>query len=137
MNRSPSLEDVFERYESLPSGDAEDAKRDVVDRILAGIAQRLARVDARDERYRAVRDRAARVRLLAPGAEGFDDAVLHLIDAARELLGDAPLADAEPVRAVAAAEDAEPADRAVTEASEASFPASDPPGYVAGGDGAR
>jgi hypothetical protein len=123
VDEHASLEDLFERFESLPSRDAEDAKREVVERVLAAIAGRLAEAGVAG-RYRSVRAASARVRLLSPGAEGFDDAVLDLIDAAR------PVRPAQPPP--------EPAGQdAVTEASEGSFPASDPPGFVAGGDGSR
>jgi hypothetical protein len=135
VDERASLEDLFERFESLPSRDAEDAKREVVDRMLAGIAGRLVEAGVAG-RYRNVRTASARVRLLAPGAEGFDEAVLELIDAARESFDEEPLADVVPVRA--AQSPAEPAgEDAVTEASEESFPASDPPGFAAGGDGSR
>jgi hypothetical protein len=130
-----TLEDLFDDFESLPAQDAVQTKREVVDRILAAIARRLAEAGD-DERYRAVRDAAARVRLLAPGAEGFDDAVLELIDAARGAFDDERLADVVPVRPEQPAPPSDGEDE-VTEASEESFPASDPPGFVAGGDGSR
>jgi hypothetical protein len=135
VDEHASLEDLFERFESLPSRDAEDAKREVVERVLAAIAGRLAEAGVAG-RYRSVRAASARVRLLSPGAEGFDDAVLELIDAARESFDEEPLADVVPVRP--AQPPPEPAGQdAATEASEESFPASDPPGFVAGGDGSR
>jgi hypothetical protein len=137
VNGFTNLEELFERYESLPSQDAEDEKREVVDRILSVVAQNLASFDPGDDRYRGVRDAAARVRLLAPRAVGFDDAVLDLIDEARAALGRERLADAVAVRPPPGGEGAEPAGEKVTEASEESFPASDPPGYAAGADGAR
>jgi hypothetical protein len=128
-----SLRDLFEGFESLPSRDAERAKSDVVDRILAAVAATLARTQAGDPRYRPVRDAAARVRLLAPGADGFDDAVLGLVDAARDAFDEEALA--EPI-AVGASPDDRPGtrDAIVTEASEESFPASDPPAFAADGD---
>jgi hypothetical protein len=97
VDEHASLEDLFERFESLPSRDAEDAKREVVERVLAAIAGRLAEAGVAG-RYRSVRAASARVRLLSPGAEGFDDAVLELIDAARESFDEEPLADVVPVR---------------------------------------
>jgi hypothetical protein len=130
-----TLEELFDDFESLPAHDAVQTKREVVDRILGAIARRLAEAGD-DERYRAVRDAAARVRLLAPGAEGFDDAVLELIDAARAAFDDERLADVVPVRPEQPVPPPD-ADDEVTEASEESFPASDPPGFVAGGDGSR
>ena len=133
MSGATSLEALFDEFESLPARDAEHAKRDVVDRILAAVAGRLADVGD-DERFRSVRDASARVRMRSPGAAGFDDAVLALIDAAREAFDEGPLAEVVEVRRPRAG--AAPADGdGVTEASEESFPASDPPGFVAGGDG--
>jgi hypothetical protein len=134
VNGDASLAELFERYEALPSRDAEDAKRDLVDRILDGVAAQLAEAGEGDDRHRAVRDVAVRVRLLAPGADAFDDAVLGLIDAARAAFGDT-LTDVVPARSAAERGRSEPAGEVVTEASEESFPASDPPSYVAG-DGA-
>jgi hypothetical protein len=130
-----SLEELFERYESMPSLDAEEAKRELVDRMLAVMARRLAETDdvADFDRYRPVRDATSRVRLLAPGADGFDDAVLGLIDAARDAFARHVLTEgvrASPPRRGSANGSA--GDR-VTQASEESFPASDPPGYAAGG----
>ena len=133
MERPRSLEQLFEEFESLPSQDAEDDKRDVVGVILTAVADRLGEAGG-DERYRAVRDASARVRLRSPGAVGFDDAVLELIDATREAFGERPLADVVEVRPQRP-EPAPPDADTVTEASEESFPASDPPGYVAGNDG--
>ncbi len=139
-NGSPdeTLDDLFERYEALPAQDAEREKRDLVDRIVVAVADRLA--DVRDDRrYTAVRDATARLRLLAPGADGFDDAVLDLIDAAREAFDpDDSADDRAGVRSPSRLEALrEPDDDDVTEASEESFPASDPPGFVADGDGSR
>jgi hypothetical protein len=133
VSEATSLEALFDEFESLPARDAEDAKRDVVDRILAAVAARLA--DAGDDgRFRAVRDASARARMRSPGAAGFDDGVLALIDAAREAFEDGPLAEVVEVRSPRPG--GAPADGdGVTEASEESFPASDPPGFVAGGDG--
>jgi hypothetical protein len=132
-----TLEELFERYERLPSRDAEETKRELVDRMLEAVADGLAQADADEDGYRTLRDVSARVRLLAPGAEGFDDAVLQLIDAAREAFGAERLggliAERAPQRDV---QTGAPGD-AVTEASEDSFPASDPPGYVAGGESVR
>jgi hypothetical protein len=142
MDERASLEDLFERFESLPSRDEEQAKRELVDRMLAAVADRLAATDADDERYRDVRDASARVRLLAPGADGFDEAVLRLIDAVREAFGGERLAEVLSTRAPerqegAEVEGAEVEGDSVTGASQDSFPASDPPGYVAGGEGSR
>jgi hypothetical protein len=134
VNEATSLEDLFERFESLPAQDAEDVKGQLVGRMLAAIADRLGAVGDGD-RYRSVRAASARVRLLAPGADGFDDAVLQLIDATRDAFDEEPLAEVVPVRSPQPAESAE--EDVVTEASEESFPASDPPGFAAGGDGAR
>jgi flavin-binding protein dodecin len=126
-----SLQALFERYESLPSRDEEGLKRALVDRIVVAVAARLAE-GGDDERYRTLRDATARLRLLSAGAASFDEAVLDVIDAAREALGDAAIAEVVPVRP-AVPEEA-PTDDDVTRASEASFPASDPPGFVAGQD---
>ena len=133
MNEPTSLEGLFERYESLPSQDAEDPKRATVELIVAAVAERLAGAGD-DERYRTVRDATARLRLLSPGAAGFDEAVLEVIDATRDAFGDGALAEVVPVRP-APSPARTPTRDGVTEASEGSFPASDPPGFVAGNDG--
>jgi hypothetical protein len=137
VDRRTSLDELFERFESLPSQDAEGAKAELVERMLATVAERLAGVEPDDERYRPVRAAAARVRLLGSGAAGFDEAVLELIDAARERLDEETLAEGVVVASPAAPGPVEPAGEVVTEASEESFPASDAPGYAAGRDGSR
>jgi hypothetical protein len=136
MNEQASIEDLFERFESLPSRDEEQTKRELVDRMLAAVADRLAGAGA-DARYQHVRDATARVRLLSPGADGFDEAVLGLIDAVREAFAGDRLVDVVRARPPERLEDVEGGGDRVTGASEDSFPASDPPGYVAGGEGSR
>jgi hypothetical protein len=125
-----SLEDLFERYEELPSQDAERTKQQLVDDIVTGIS---SRPDEGGDAYDTLRAAVARLRLLSPGAATFDETVLEVIDLAREALGER-VADVVPVRSMQPTDAARGGD-AVTEASEGSFPASDPPGYVAGGEG--
>jgi hypothetical protein len=132
-----TLQELFERYELLPARDVEETKRELVGRMLKAVADQLAQTDAGDDRYRAVRDASALVRLLAPGAERFDDAVLQLIDAAREAFGAEHLGGLVRGRAPQSDVGGGEADDPVMETSEDSFPASDPPGYVAGGEGVR
>jgi hypothetical protein len=136
VDEATTLAELFERYESLPSRDEVEAKRALVDRMLAAMAPRLAS-DEESARYRPIRDAGARVRLLTPGADDFDAAVLTLIDAAREAFGEDGLAEVAPAAAPERGEHPRPDVDGVTEASEESFPASDPPGYVAGADGSR
>jgi hypothetical protein len=138
MNEPVTLEQLFERYERLPSRDEEPAKRELVDLIVVAIADRLVRAGD-DARYRQLRDATARLRLLSPGADGFDDAVLEVIDAARDAFGDERdvFVVRPPARTEGEGGEREERDDDVTQASEESFPASDPPGFVADGDGTR
>jgi hypothetical protein len=137
VDEPASLDDLFQRFESLPSQDADGVKAGLVNDILAAVAERLAAAEADEERYRTVRDAAARVRLLSPGADGFDEAVLELIDAARERFDEQALAETRAVPPRPGDGGGEPEGEVVTRASEESFPASDPPGYAAGGEAGR
>ncbi len=127
-----SLDELFERFEGLPSADVERTKTELLEQILAALAPHAGNGAPAG---RALREAMTRVRMLSAGAEGFDMAVLELIDTARERL------DAE-TRAAPVPSGARPGEGRergdgdeVDEASKDSFPASDPPAYMAGGQG--
>jgi hypothetical protein len=126
------LEAAFRRFEELPSGDAFEDKRLLVRDIGGALARHAA--GAEPGQHRAIDDAAARLQLVSPEAPAHDELALELIDAAREHLADGHDHGGGNalLPAVAAAEAPGAADdRRIDEASDESFPASDPPSYTA------
>lgn len=128
------LEASFRRFEELPASDAFDEKRELVRDIIADLARHAA--GAAPGEHARIEESGARLQLLSPEAPDHDDVALELIDAAREHLADGHVhGSAEPgppPEALSARGERGPEspNDAIDEASNESFPASDPPSYA-------